>query len=318
MHDNFNKLAVKISQDLWFEIYAKHEYNESPYKYFVEGGLKYPTRDLKAKLNISEPMVDAKEYNGEVYLQWDVDKRATTDFNIARGNDATVGYVFTSNTYIPGIQPIKLKGNLELFDQKSAANIEWNYGQQNYTAVVEYFPDKNSTEQQKIQGELNMNAVKYKGSVIMKNKENEKSLFVDLNSDRHIFLLLEAKNGFNDIKLDFMWDKDVDPTKRIMLETNLDHQNLLAHAVVFEYEAKVNGSYTSSSVDATIEWGSRKAEIEAKLLFMINNIDILFGLKTSNPTFSNIRTHVKFHVDTDEYGSRVLDSVVSLLPNILN
>ena len=313
MTDNFNKLAITLSQDLWFVIYAKHEYDDKPYKYFVEAGLKYPTRDLKAKLNISEPMADAKEYNGEAFLQWASDKKASTLFHIAQGNDAFVEYIFTSSTHIPGIQPIKLKGNLELFNQKSSANLEWNYGQQNYTAVVDYMPGNNSTEEQKVQGEINMNAAKYTGSVLLRNTEDLKSIFVDLNSDRHIYFLLEAKNDYNDIKVDCMWDKDKDPSKRIMVETNLHHQNLLAQAVIFEYEARVNGSYTKSSVDATIQWGTNKAEIEGKLKLSLIDIDILFGLKTSHPTFSNIRTRLKLNVDTNLQGSRDLIAIVSCI-----
>ena len=50
MDDNFNKLAIKLSPDLWFNIYVKHEYNASPYKYFVQGELKYPARELEANL----------------------------------------------------------------------------------------------------------------------------------------------------------------------------------------------------------------------------------------------------------------------------
>ena len=66
MHSNFNKLAVNISEK--FETFAHHSENDAPYKYFVEAGLQYPFRNMKAKLNISKPMVDAKEYNGEIFF----------------------------------------------------------------------------------------------------------------------------------------------------------------------------------------------------------------------------------------------------------
>ena len=83
MHSNFNKLAVKISENLLFETFARHSQNDAPYKYFLEAGLQYPFRNTKAKPNISAPLVDAKEYNGEIFFLLNSDKKASIIFNIA-------------------------------------------------------------------------------------------------------------------------------------------------------------------------------------------------------------------------------------------
>ena len=107
MHSNFNKLALKISENLWFDTFARHSQNDAPYKYFVEAGLRYPFRNMKVKLNISEPLVDAKEYNGEIFFH--SDRKASTIFNIAKGNEASIDYVLTSTTSLPNMKPIKLK-----------------------------------------------------------------------------------------------------------------------------------------------------------------------------------------------------------------
>ena len=171
---------------------------------------------------------------------------------------------------------IELVGSLELFDQGSSADIEWSYGQRNYTARLECLPTNSLSEnsaEQTVKGGQNLNTVKYEGGVLLKYNENEKSVLVDLESEQRICLLLEAGNGFNDIKLDFMWDRDEDTTKRIV------------------------------------------AELEARFVFLINDIDILFGLKTSNPIFSNIRSHIKFLVETDGIGSKLMDSLIELRLN---
>ena len=44
--------------------------------------------------------------------------------------------------------------------QKSGASIEWNYGQQKYSALIEHLPGNNGTDTQDIQGELSTGTVK--------------------------------------------------------------------------------------------------------------------------------------------------------------
>ena len=282
--------------------------------YNLEAGLKYSGRDIKGLFKLSQPTVSTRNYNGDVLVQWNTHRNASTQFSIAQGYANLTDFFFTSTTRLPNMDPIKLKGNLKLFDQKSSANIEWVVGEQNYTAVVEYIPNNNLTSEEKIKGEIQINSVKYEGNMILKNSDREKALIVDLKSNKHVYLVIKASDSFDDVKFDFMWDKDNDPFARILIESEFNHQSLSAHLIIMEYEAKVNGIYSTSSFNATIEWGSQIAVIELKFLFELIDIEFLFALQTSNPVFSNIRTHLKFLLNSKRNAARnfILKVFISL------
>ena len=54
MGSNFNKLGIKLTQDLWFEVFAEHINDDLPYKYMVSAGLSYPGRNLTTGLDITQ------------------------------------------------------------------------------------------------------------------------------------------------------------------------------------------------------------------------------------------------------------------------
>ena len=66
-----------------------------------------------------------------------------------------------------------------------------------------------------------------------------------------------------------------------LIGMNLHHQNLVAHAIIFDYDEKLHGQYTPNSVDAIFEWGVEKIELKANLLVTCNDVFILFELKIS-------------------------------------
>ena len=67
--------------------------------------------------------------------------------------------------------------------------------------------------------------------------------------------------------------------------------DLVAHAIIFEYEVKLHGQYTSNSVEAIAEWGVEKIELKANLLVILNDVDILLELKTSHRAFDYTGAH---------------------------
>jgi hypothetical protein len=311
MDSNFNQLGIKLTEHVWIEVFAEQHYVENPFKYLMKGGLSYPGRALTAGLDVSQPEAGhGKAHQAEAYFQWAEGGRAEARLNIAQGNSAFIDYVFTTTVNISGYEPICLGGKLARIDDKTSASVEWNFGQKNYTAMIEYLPGENRTSDKILMGTLEMDQFKYKGNIQLKNTDNEKSILIDLDANQHVYLLVQAKNSFNDIKVDFFWDKDRDANKRILLETSLHQDNLLAHMKLYEYEGKINGSYTADSVDATVKWGAKTADIVAKCVLSWHNIEVLLGLKTTNPLFKHIKTHVQLLISPLPDGSNSLNSKV--------
>ena len=254
-----------------------------------------------------------KEYKGVVFLQWEAGGRAEAELNIAQGNSAFIDWVFSSSINITGLAPLHLGGNLVRLQDRTSANVDWNFNQKNYSAVVEYFPGQNATSDKTLLGSLNVDTAKYEGNVQLKNTEAEKSILIDMKATQHIYLLLQAQNNYNDLKFEFAWDKDRDPNKRFFFETSLHQDNLLAHLMLYEYEGKVNGSYTSDSVDATLQWGQKKADVKAKCVLSWTHLESLLELKTSNPLFEHIKTHLQLLLNPQPDGSSALTSKVCFL-----
>lgn len=315
MKSNFNKLEMKLTENIWFSVFAEHESASSPYKFLTKGGLSYPGRNLTAGIDIYQPPEGyGREYAGSIYVQWAEGGRAEAQFHIAQRNNAFPDYVISSTINVSGFKEIKIKGNLAKEDDKASANIDWNFGLEKYSAVVEYFPGQNVLANKKLTGKLDMDKVQYQGNVELKNTETEKSVAIDLVAEQHIYLLLQTKNSFNDIKFDFSWDKDRDADKRILLETSLHQDNLLAHMKLYQYEGKINGSYTRDSANATLQWGEKKMDIQTKCVLSWQHLEVLLGLQTSNPLFKNIKSYLLVMATPLQDGSGILQSKVRKCP----
>ena len=81
--DIYNKLALRISEQLWFEVYALQDYTESPFRNYLEGGLSYPGRSFKGIFNMSESLEESQEFEGNLMLQLQSDQRLESKFVIA-------------------------------------------------------------------------------------------------------------------------------------------------------------------------------------------------------------------------------------------
>ena len=264
-------------------------------------------------MNFPQPAAGlGKEYKGVVFLQWELGGRAEVELNVAQGNSALVDWVFSSSINITGLDPLHLGGKLVRLEDRTSANVDWKFNQKSYAAVVEYFPGENVTSDKTLLGSLNVDTTKYEGNVQMKNTEDEKSIVIDMKATQHIYLLLQSQNNYNDLKFEFAWDKDRDPNKRFFFETSLHQDNLLAHLMLYEYEGKVNGSYTSDSVDASLQWGEKRADVKAKCVLSWTHLEYLLELKTSNPLFEHIKTHLQLILNPQPDGSSVLTSKVGL------
>ena len=186
MANSLNKLKLKVSPTLWFEVQAKQNYTLSPYVYALEGEVKYPGKEIVAGVSLQEPRANAKEYDGLVFGQWDA-KRAQVAFNIARGNLANIDYTMEATATVTGLEPVNLNAHLILYNEKKSANMRWQYGAKNYEALVEYYPGE------KVKGHIQMDAVKYEGTITMKNTNVEKAIIVDLKAERHIYLVAQVR-----------------------------------------------------------------------------------------------------------------------------
>ena len=76
-------MAIRISEHLWFEVYALQDYTESPFRNYLEGGLSYPGRTFKGVFNMSESTEEAQEFQGNVMVQLQTDQRVECRFVIA-------------------------------------------------------------------------------------------------------------------------------------------------------------------------------------------------------------------------------------------
>ena len=289
-------LAIKITEDLWFEIYAKRDYSKTPFKNYVEGGLSYPGRTLKGIFNISESAEDSKELTGNFLLQLQSDKTLETKFVIANSRRFT-GFLISSIVNITNTEPIAFHGNVKLHSDRKSTLIDLTFYQ------------TNSSEKFGSIGYLNDNS--YNGRIVFRDNQMEKSLFCDVNIGQNIYLNLSYTQDSPTLKLDFMWDRKNDTNKRFYIESNLKPNYFHGKLQVLELEGNINTSFTPSSFNFLIKTQEHFLDLEAYVKLDISEVNLLLGIKSSLLSASNLRSHVVLVQNFEDDGRREIDCLVS-------
>ena len=289
-------LAIQITKDLWFEIYAKRDYSKTPFMNYVEGGLSYPGRTLKGIFNISESQHDSKELEGNLLLQLQSDKTLETKFVIVNSRRFT-GFLISSIINITDTELIAFHGNVKLqSDGKS-------------TLIDSSFYQTNSSEKFESIGSLMDKG--YNGRIVFRDNQTEKSLFCDINIGQNIYLDLSYTQDSPTLKLDFMWDRKNDSNKRFYLESNLKPNYFHGKLQVLELEGNINTSITPSSFKFLIRTQKHYLDLEAYVKLDISEVNLLLGIKSSLLSASNLRSHVLLVQNFDDDGRKEVDCLVS-------
>ena len=294
-------LAIKITEDLWFEIYAKRDYSKTPFMNYVEGGLSYPGRTLKGVFNISESQGDSKEFTGNFLLQLQSDKTLETKFVIVNSRKFT-GFLISSIINITNTELIAFHGDVKLHSDRKSTLIDLTFYQ------------TNSSEKFGSVGNLNDNG--YNGRIVFRDNQIEKSLLCDINIGQNIYLNLSYKQDSPTLKLDFMWDRKNDTNKRIYLESNLKPNYFHGKLQVLELEGNVNTSFTPSSFNFLIKTQKHFLDLEAYAKLDISEVNLLLGIKSSLLSASNLRSHVLVQ-NFEEDGRKEVNCLVSNLQIIM-
>ena len=289
-------LAIKITEDLWFDIYAKSDYSKNPFMNYAEAGLSYPGRNLKGIFNISESQEDSKEFTGNFLLQLQSDKTLETKFVIVNSRRFT-GFLISSIINITNTELIAFHGNVKLHIDRNSTLIDLTFYQ------------TNSSENLGLIGHLNDNG--YNGRIVFKDNQIEKSLFCDVNMGQNIYLNLSYKQDTPTLKLDFMWDRKNDTNKRFYLESNLKPKYFHGKLQVMELEGNVNTSFAPSSFNFSIKTKKHYLDLEAYVKLDISEINLLLGIKSSFVSASNLRSHVVMLQKFEDDGRKEVDCLVS-------
>ena len=289
-------LAIKITEDLWFDIYAKSDYSKNPFMNYAEAGLSYPGRNLKGIFNISESQEDSKEFTGNFLLQLQSDKTLETKFVIVNSRRFT-GFLISSIINITNTELIAFHGNVKLHIDRNSTLIDLTFYQ------------TNSSENLGLIGHLNDNG--YNGRIVFRDNQIEKSLFCDVNMGQNIYLNLSYKQDTPTLKLDFMWDRKNDTNKRFYLESNLKPKYFHGKLQVMELEGNVNTSFAPSSFNFSIKTKKHYLDLEAYVKLDISEINLLLGIKSSFVSASNLRSHVVMLQKFEDDGRKEVDCLVS-------
>ena len=289
-------LAIKITEDLWFDIYAKSDYSKNPFMNYAEAGLSYPGRNLKGIFNISESQEDSKEFTGNFLLQLQSDKTLETKFVIVNSRRFT-GFLISSIINITNTELIAFHGNVKLHIDRNSTLIDLTFYQ------------TNSSENLGLIGHLNDNG--YNGRIVFRDNQIEKSLFCDVNMGQNIYLNLSYKQDTPTLKLDFMWDRKNDTNKRFYLESNLKPKYFHGKLQVMELEGNVNTSFAPSSFSFSIKTKKHYLDLEAYVKLDISEINLLLGIKSSFVSASNLRSHVVMLQKFEDDGRKEVDCLVS-------
>ena len=288
---------MKLTDRLWFDVYGKQDYSETPFSNHLEAGLSYPQRNFKGIFNISESLVNPQEFTGNILLQIQDNKTLETKFVITNSKQFT-GFGFNSIVKIMNTELIVFQGNIKVEIDKKSTLFDLTFYQTNKTEKAGALLNDNDN---------------YSGRIVYRNNQEEKKLYFDINIFQNVYLNLNYKQNLGTTKLDFMWDRKKDPNKRIYFETFLKPGNFNGQIQILEIEGRVNISYTPSHFNILLEVNRNFIDIEANIRLFLNEINLLLGIKSSFSSASNVRTHFVLSQDSDQDGSKKVTFLVSFL-----
>ena len=266
--DSYNKLALRVNSYLWFELFARQDFNERPFMNFLEGGLSFPGRNLYGKCNITAKLSQIEEYEGEIYFQWKKNQTLHTTFEVSQSGTFT-GYVFSSLTKITNRNPIALSGSLKVEAQRKSSSFDLTFD-----------------------GSENNANVKYGGRISFMSNETEKIVYINMKSKQNIYLNIHYQKEFDHLKIDFMWDKDKNPSKRIYFDFSAD-DDVVLDLIVLSFQFKIQISTRNSSTKLFISFGDKSINLDSKLKLGFEVIEILFSFESSFLSTKKWKVHFK-------------------------
>lgn len=306
---SYNKVLLKFSKEYWFEMIAQHRETMSPYNLNGLASFSYNNREIKAGFNISEPRINDKSYNGEVFFQWHKGAEARTQFYIGRGNSYKIDYNFSSNTTISGYQDLSLRGQLLMNNDESDVNFGGNYGGQKYGAVFRY----RQGEEAQFTGTVMINNEEYYGKIGINSKDEKRSITVDLEGVKHIQFIASYNNDLTLLDLELFWDKNVDNTKCAIFKTVFVNRSISAEMRFMQQSGKFVGNYSPTSIFGQLHWGEYSSEVEGRLQLSMSKVELMASLKSSFDLLSDVRAHVLLGSERDISGRTLISKVKNTL-----
>ena len=257
---------------------------------------------------VLEPNI--QEYHGQLYI--DLGKnRSSIEFMAEKGNSANVEYTFNVKLLLFSWEPLMVRGKFAMLEGKANAEMVWKYGETNYSAILEYL--QSST--QLLKGTIKINDDEYLGKFSFNETEKGNLINFEIIGTRHIQLMAFISNG---IVLDIYWDKVNEPSKRILLNATTGPQSISAEFNVNDVEGKFSVSFTSSSLDITLQWGAHCLKAEGKFEISFQNFEILAVLNTTCQGLKEMRVHIKLRYDRGLQGVKVDSRVSNILLHIFS
>jgi hypothetical protein len=302
---NFNKILIRVSQELWIEAFARHIKEKNPVFYTLEGGVSYPQNEIKTGIKIVES--GTEEYQGYAYFEYDK-KQSKIEFTAERSNSDVENYAFTISAFLPYWDPFVIKGKLSLTELKRNVDMMWKYGVNKYSVSMEQI---RGTEQQ-LTGTLQLNNFEYYGNAIINETEEYKYISMELVGSRQFQLTSVIHKSHSGLIFDFFWDKSNDESKKISIRANAGNQSIVASIIILDTKGNFSASYSPSSLNLCAAWNNYFIQIELKFETDKRNFESLVSLQTSFECLSEIKLHCKLKYESDGDGSEIYAKVSNI------
>ena len=269
MNGNFNKVAVKLSENYWIEVYSKQEFSTHPFTIFTEGGLSLPGRELLGRFNISETPGVNESYSGDILCKWSEHDELHSKFKVSKSGEFT-GYIFSSTTEFAGGEAVELTGTLKLEAQRKSAYIDLSF-----------------------EGHEKGSKQPYIGRIILRSNDTDKIVYINLQSTKSIRLDIQMQKELKHFKVDLQWGEPQATQRQIFFEFN-GQKDFSIELNILQFKSKLVLSGERKSIKLLLSIEEKVIDFETRFKISFDELDLLFSFESSFLSLSKLRAQLSF------------------------
>ena len=283
-------MKLQLSKDLWIEIFSKQESKVNPFSNFMEGGVSFPGRHIYGMFNLTE--ISSNKFDGIIDFKWTEKQKMHTTFTVSKSGKFT-GYVFNSLTNITNMNEIQIAGSVKLDIKRKSTSIDITFD-----------------------GKEKLGDALYNGRIFFQKNETYQSVYVNIKSMQQIYLSIEIQKDSQSVEIDFMWDKEQNPNKRVYFKL-CTQQVLKFEVIILDFITKLNIIPENTSIHFIIGIGDKQLDIESKFKVTYETVNVLFTFKSSFKSTTKLKAHI-FSLLSEEDGQKKFNTSVSFFFNIFS
>ena len=254
----------------------------------MEGGFSFPGRKLIGRFNVSEIRNSKEEYEGDLYFQWSDSETFHTIFKVSESGKFS-GYKFSSVTKMKNKSPIEVTGSLKL-----EANRNSSFFDLTFHGIEENFT--------------------HEGRLFFSSNKSEKLLTLNIKAKQSIYLKIHIQEDLEHLIIDFMWDRDQNPLRRVFVQLET-RDTILLELIIMNFNIKIEVYPSQSSSKLFVGFGTKTIELDLKCQLGLDNLEILFAFESSFLSTKELRAHIKF-IQNEHSSKSKLNKNLTLLVSV--